>query len=140
MNENHENVKLEHDMLAENEDMFVLPIATLVETGNHIAHIPDGNIRWEIAQKFSEIVGKAVALEGNWTVIPHISTEIMTKILVQFPAKAINRTGFGDVSIVEQFEDYWENKQPIGEMRIWSQDRHLQSYSRVGGLRRRKDR
>jgi hypothetical protein len=98
------------------------------------------NSPYEIAQKFSEIVGKAVALEGNWTVIPHISTEIMTKILVQFPAKAINQTGFGDVSIVEQFEDYWENKQPIGEMRIWSQDRHLQSYSRVGGLRRRKDR
>ncbi len=140
MNDAHEEFTLEYHMLTQDEDMFVLPVATLIETGNHIAHIPDGGKRWEIANKFSDIVGKALLAEGNWSVIPQISTEILENILNSFPTQATGATGFGDVSIIEQFEDYWKNKQPIGEMRIWSRDHHLQSYIHIGGLTRRRDR
>ncbi len=44
----HEKIKAEYLQLDHNEDIFVLPVATLVETGNHIAHIPDGNLRYGI--------------------------------------------------------------------------------------------
>lgn len=139
MNANHSDLCNELDTLVKNEDMFVLPVATLVETGNHIAHVSNGNIRRSIADMFSQIVQKAVDMEDNWSVLPEISTAVLKDILNQFPSQAAAKTGFGDVSIIEQFEDYWKNKQPIGEMRIWSKDQHLQSYSRVGGLSRRRN-
>ena len=57
----------------------------------------------------------------------------------KFPAQAQSKMGFGDVSIIDQFNDYWENRQPIGKMRIWAFDAHLQGYSHTGGLARRKN-
>ena len=41
--------------------------------------------------------------------------------------------------IVAQFEEYWQTRQPIGRIRIWSLDTHLAPYQYEGGLRRRKD-
>lgn len=35
---------------------FVLPITTVIETGNHIAHLPDGTLRRTTAKKFAEIL------------------------------------------------------------------------------------
>ena len=138
-NETYEETKLEYELLVENGDMFVLPIAVLIETGNHIAHIADGNTRHRIAKLFTDIIKKAVDMEDNWSVIPEISTAILESIIRDFPAQALAQTGFGDTSIVKQFDDYWINRQPIGEMRIWSKDHHLQSYSRTGGLSRRRN-
>lgn len=33
-------------------DMLIMPASTIIETGNHIAHISDGTIRRKIALKF----------------------------------------------------------------------------------------
>lgn len=135
----YEAAKEEHELLKENGDVFVLPMAVLVETGNHIAHIPDGRMRHEIADKFVALVSGAIKSENNWNIIPEIPIDVLETILSKFPDQATAATGFGDVSIVEQFNEYWEKKQPIGEMRIWSFDAHLQGYSRTGGLSRRKN-
>ena len=140
MNARHVQAKTEYEQLVSNRDVFVLPIAVLVETGNHIAHIDDGNVRYQIAGYFSDLVQKAINAEDNWNTVPEIPKETLERIMSQFPVQAQAKTGFGDVSIVAQFEDYWQNRQPIGEMRIWSFDTHLQSYSRVGGLSRRRSR
>lgn len=139
MNEHHAQTKAEYERLANNGDVFVLPIAVLVETGNHIAHISDGNLRYTIAGHFSSLIQQAVESQNNWNTAPGITEKILKSIIKYFPEKARQRIGLGDVSIVEQFEDYWKHQQPIGEMRIWSLDGHLQGYSRSGGLSRRKD-
>lgn len=135
----HEAANEEYELLKENSDVFVLPIAVLVETGNHIAHIDDGRIRRKIADKFAALVKGAIRSENNWNVIPEIPIDVLEAILDKLPDQAVAETGFGDVSIIEQFNDYWEHKQPIGEMRIWSFDTHLQGYSKTGGLSRRKN-
>ncbi len=140
MNERYTEAKEEFELLWENGDEFVLPVAVLVETGNHIAHISDGNRRREIAEKFVHIVMKAIEMKDRWNTMPKLSTDILKAILTQFPDSAMAGTGFGDISIVEQFNDYWQNRQPIGKMRIWSFDRHLSGYSHTGGLSRRKNR
>ena len=137
--ERYEETKEEYELLEQNGDVFVLPIAVLVETGNHIAHIPDGSIRREIAKKLATLVREAMKANNNWNIIPEIPISVLETILNQFPDQALVRTGFGDVSIVEQFNEYWEKRQPIGKMRIWSFDQHLAGYSRTGGLSRRKN-
>lgn len=139
-NERYNEAKKEYEILARAGDSFVLPIAVLVETGNHIAHASNGSARRDCALKLVTIVEKAIKAEDNWNIVPSIPVEVMSRIMEQFPDKAMAATGFGDVSIVEQFEEYWKSKQPIGEMRIWSFDMHLSSYSHTGGLSRRKDR
>ena len=138
-NAHHEETKEECGRLAANGDVFVLPIAVLVETGNHIAQISDGNIRYDIAKRFSALVQKAIQSEDNWNTVPGIPIETLTTIMNQFPCQAQCKTGFGDISIIEQFNEYWKNRQPIGEMRIWARDDHLKGYSRSGGLCRRKN-
>lgn len=139
MNERYAEIRQDYELLAQNGDTFVLPVAVLVETGNHIAHIPDGTLRRRVALKFVDLVKRAINMEGNWNVMPEISEDILERILVSFPKHASSEIGFGDVSIIEQFEDYWQNRQPIGEMRIWSLDDHLSAYQKTGGLSRRKN-
>lgn len=137
-NQDHYTINEEYKQLAENGDTFVLPVAVLVETGNHIAQARGGD-RFALASTFASLVSDAVNGEGNWHVRPAISDSVLKSILSQYPEKASGSTGFGDVSIIEQFEEYWHDKQPIGEMRIWSTDRHLSAYPvRQGGLQRRK--
>lgn len=138
-NDHYEEAKAEYEQLVQNGDVFVLPVAVLVETGNHIAHIFNGDVRRKIAKNFVEIVTKAQNMEDNWNLSPAISDKVLKAILTCFPDKAVQGLGFGDVSIIKQFEDYWNNCQPIGEMRIWSFDHHLDGYSMTGGLARRKD-
>lgn len=139
MNDRHAQAQKEYKELAVKGDVFVLPIAVLIETGNHIAHIPDGTMRYQIAAQFSALVQKAVNAEDNWNTVPSISTSTLEAIIEQFPAQAQGQTSFADISIIEQFNDYWQNRQPIGKMRIWAFDVHLQGYSRTGGLARRKN-
>ena len=133
MTKHHDEIKAEYEELAKNGDTFILPVSVLVETGNHIAHSPSR--RYELGEKF-----KALILGKNqFEVLPTISKEALERILSDFPKQASGETGFGDISIVAQFEEYWHTKQPIGHIRIWSLDKHLASYQYEGGLARRRD-
>lgn len=140
MNERHAQAEEEYNDLAARGDVFVLPVAVLVETGNHIAHISNGTMRRQIAKRFSALIQQAMKSEGNWNTVPNIPMDTLESIINQFPDLAQEQKGFGDISIIEQFNDYWQNRQPIGEMRIWAFDVHLQGYSHTGGLSRRKNR
>lgn len=135
-NQNYEEVKRQYDEKVENMDTFVLPIATLVETGNHIAQC--GGDKYRIAEKFKDLVLGAMCGENSFTVTPEITLKQIEEIMGNFPNAAIQGHGFGDMSILQQFEDYWEKKQPIGQMCIWSLDHHLNVPIREGGLKRRK--
>ena len=134
-NQNYAEVKRQYDEKVANKDTFVLPIATLVETGNHIAQC--GGDKYRIAEKFKDLVLGAMCGENSFTVTPEITLKQIEEIMVNFPNEAIQGHGFGDISILQQFEDYWEKKQPIGRMCIWSLDHHLNVPVKEGGLKRR---
>lgn len=138
-NQQYIEVKGEYNKLLDEGDSFVLTAAVLVETGNHIAHVSDGQKRRQIAEKFVNFVTSAIDRQHGWNVIPEIKPETLKIIIEGLPDGAMRGIGFGDLSIVQQFEEYWQNRQPIGYMRIWSIDAHLSRYSYTGGLSRRKD-
>ncbi|WP_353933341.1 hypothetical protein WJM97_22900 (plasmid) [Okeanomitos corallinicola TIOX110] len=114
---------------------FLLPMATILETGNHIAQNGDGTMRRTTALRFVKEVKEAFTGVAPWrtTTFPN-TTEIMLWI-DQFPDLAGKNkapekqegTSFGDLSIIEEF-----NKScklfPMSEVFIWSLDRDLQSY------------
>ena len=47
-----EKVKEEFNRAVEEKETLILPVSTIIESGNHIAHIADGHIRREKAIKF----------------------------------------------------------------------------------------
>lgn len=63
-----ESVQEEFKQVIEAKEVLILPIATIIETGNHIAHIDSGNIRRTIAQNLESIFGKQqkVKHHGNY--------------------------------------------------------------------------
>ena len=53
-----QKIKEEFNFAMKQEEVLILPIATIIETGNHIAHIADGNIRRNVAAKFGQCLRK----------------------------------------------------------------------------------
>mgnify|MGYP003182706298 FL=1 len=138
-NEKHNEVLREYNERISRKEIFILPIATIIETGNHIAHA--GHNKYKIATTFKELIVNAIQGENGFAISPEITLEQIKSIMNYFPEKVTRENcGLGDLSIINQFDQYWKEKQPIGKMRIWSLDQHLANIPvREGGLKRRKD-
>lgn len=117
----------------QNEVTLLLPIATILETGNHIAHINDGRQRRVTAEKFVQLVQQALGnIEGPapWTVPqPLLSPEDLQRYLNEFPDHAMREIGLGDLSIIKEYERQCQLHQ-LRRVFIWSLDDHLSAYDR----------
>jgi len=67
MNQDRETVLKEYHELKDTRNTFILPLATIIETGNHIAHINHGNLRPIKGIQFAEILRKIAKGESPWT-------------------------------------------------------------------------
>jgi len=113
----------------ENRDVFLLPIAVIYETGNHIAQSPGGAKRRIVAEAFVELVRKAFEGEIPFVPTPLHNPDDMVRWLGEFPDRAAAGMGFGDLSITK----VWEEQCALNQSRrvlIWSYDRHLEGYDR----------
>lgn len=119
---------------------LILPLATIIETGNHIAHINDGNLRRSIAEKFVAFIRHSLDSESPWYYNScELSKQDLLYIANSFPQKATEKIGLGDVSIIQQYENFKEKNSAIGKIMIWSVDTHLKMYNEdlTGTPRRR---
>lgn len=101
-----EDVLVKFEALIRGRVTLLLPIATILETGNHIAHITEGGRRRTTAIRFVELVQPALGnLEGPapWTV-PHplLNPEDMQRYLSRFPDYAMREISLGDLSIISK--------------------------------------
>jgi hypothetical protein len=114
---------------------FLLPMATILETGNHIAQNGDGNLRRETAQRFVLAVKGAFSGEAPWRPVVFPVTEEILSWIDTFPDcagrnKATDKpegTSFGDLTIIQEYEKACA-RFPMSEVFIWSLDSDLQSY------------
>ena len=114
---------------------FILPMATIIETGNHIAQNGDGNIRRETAKRFVAEIKAAFNGEAPWRSSQFPDTGEILLWLDKFPDlagknKAPDKsegTSFGDLSIIQEFDKLF-NLFPMSEVFIWSIDRDLQNH------------
>lgn len=86
-----------------NEDTFLLPFASIIETGNHIAKINNGNQRRKFAQKFSEEVRKSLEGESPWRPLEFPKPEDVKQWLGDFPDSAQQEKGLADHLIINQW-------------------------------------
>lgn len=131
------------EILANSEkEKIILPFATIIETGNHIAHIPDGRLRYDTAKKFCDAIIKTIDGEAPWSYYGSQLTEEDLRVICDgFPDAALKEeTGVGDLSIIRAYEKYKEETPAIEEIRIWSYDEHLERYHEVITSRARRNR
>lgn len=108
------------------EKLF-LPMATILETGNHISQNGDGRQRRQCAERFLRQVALAIDGKSPFTPINFLAAEDMRNWLSEFPDAAMQGRGLGDLSIIHD----WERQKHLHHGRrvyIWSLDDHLQGY------------
>jgi hypothetical protein len=137
-NQHRASVLKDYLTYAQSDCTFLLPMATILETGNYIAQNGDGTMRRKTALRFIEEVKAAFNGDAPWepTAFPN-TTEILLWI-DQFPDLAGQNkapgkqegTSFGDLSIIQEFNKLCE-RFPRREVFIWSLDRDLQRYHKT---------
>ncbi len=109
-------------------ETLILPLASIIETGNHIAHIGDGRVRREIAKKFALYLRDTADNKAPWSLTNlEWTPDDLRKFADIFPEQAMRQVGFGDMSIIDAFNDYIK-RVPGVFVRIWSTDEHLMAY------------
>ena len=108
---------------------LLLPVAAIIETGNHIARCRHGSIRRDAAARFVRTVTQAINGETPFTPTRFFEPEAILEWLADFPESAMRGIGLADLSIVKEFERQCA-LHPHRRVLIWSLDRHLSSYDR----------
>lgn len=108
---------------------LLLPLATIYETGNHIAQNGDGRQRRNAAERFVEQVDLALQGENPFTPTDINEEDELRRWLTRFPDYAEREVGFGDMAIVEAFRDECD-RHPSRRVFIWALDGDLASYDR----------
>ncbi len=120
---------------------FILPMATIVETGNHIAQNGDGGTRRRVAETFCAQVEAALTDEAPYKISNFPKPTEVLGWLNKFPdaagqnkapTKPNEGTSFGDLSIIEEFNQSVA-KYSMSEVFIWSLDGDLSSYHQQRG-------
>ncbi|MFK4752363.1 hypothetical protein [Oceanobacter antarcticus] len=115
---------------------FILPMATVLETGNHIAQNGDGRTRRQVAQKFCEAVSESFHGNAPYQTSDFPKNKEVMEWLNKFPDLAGQNksetrrgegTSLGDLSIIEEFNTC-KSRFPMTEIFIWSLDADLTAY------------
>lgn len=128
-NQNREAVLQTLSEHLEQNDHLLLPMAAIVETGNHIAHVADGAKRRSAAQRFVAEIRRALQGETPWRPVNFPSNEQVLNWLHDFPDRATAGIGFGDLSIIKEWEVCCA-RHPLSSVRIWTLDSDLQGFDR----------
>ncbi len=121
---------------------FVLPLASIIETGNHISQAP--NNRWECSKSLSELMRKSANQETPWAAFSDQtilwSPENLKVLADLWPDLASKRLSLGDATIKDVAEYY---AQANYDVEILTGDAGLKSYEPSSPIeipRRRKRR
>jgi len=124
------------------KETMILPMSTIIESGNHIAHITDGTVRREKAIQFQTFLEKTARDVAPWKLYGlEMRKEDLLALAEDFPEYALKmEMGIGDMSIIRFYERYKKEVPAIGRIMIWSKDKHLMGYSEDMTMKRRRDR
>lgn len=123
-------VMQEMESLIQDAATLLLPMASVLETGNHIAQLTNGQNRRRAALRFCRQVQDAIDGTAPWTPTPFWDLERLKLWLPEFPDHAMGQRGMGDLSIIKE----WERQCALHKarrVRIWARDGHLDGFDRT---------
>ncbi len=136
-NQDRETVFSEFEKCIKVNSSFLLPMATIWETGNHIADISKGAVRKRLAERLVDNVAKAMSGIVPYRMTYFPERETFLAWMHDFPLY-VNRTkspkkregvSLSDLSIIKEWERTCELN-PTRRVRIWALDSHLAGYDR----------
>ena len=128
----------EFTLRVEDGDYFLLPMATIWETGNHIAKLADGGSRRQFAKKLVDDVSGAINGSAPYRPTHFPDREEFLCWLNEFPEnaqknKSITKPNEGvslaDLSIIKEWKRTCE-LHSMSRVLVWSLDSDLSSYDR----------
>lgn len=137
MNDHRADVLAEMDLRLGAGVRFVLPTATIVETGNHVFQVKDGTPRRRCAETFMSLLRKTARGEAPWVL--HERTwdgAFVTSLcdggttglhLAEHAARC--QLGTGDLSIVAERDLYASKVQ--AEVRIWTLEATMGTWAQL---------
>ncbi|WP_009632213.1 hypothetical protein [Synechocystis sp. PCC 7509] len=110
--------------------IFVLPLAAIIETGNHIAQAVTK--RYEIAQALAEIILKTAKQETPWAAFTEQSvlwdTQGLKNLAAEWPELAKQKLSIGDATIISVAEYYAKMGSTV---KILTADKGLEAYQPI---------
>lgn len=120
--------------------IFILPIASIIETGNHIAHA-DGD-KYKLGEIFANLISEAAESNSPWAAFTEQSAlwrpDKLKALAERWKASVVSGQSLGDASIVE-VADYYAQMGYLVE--IYTGDDGLKAYEPTTNIpipRRRK--
>jgi len=131
-----DKVRAELGELVGDRVQLVLPVATVIETGNHIAQVADGSARRRCAEVFVGLLRQTIEGRVPWVLHSVAWDEGMLRKLcdgteatgsfVELAAAGV--LGTGDLAILAECELYEERTAGVN-VRVWTHDRRLAAYA-----------
>lgn len=137
-NQDRKEILREFQSRIQDNDHFLLPLAVVWETGNHVAHLANGQMRRTYAQKLVDDVKKAFNEETPYRATHFPSRKEFADWLSDFPPAAMRNksrqkpnegTSLADLSIIKEWKRNCD-LHPMSRVRIWSLDSDLAGYDR----------
>ena len=110
-------------------DHLFIPMAAIVEVGNHIAQVKNGAHRRAAAERFVKEVRSALADEAPWKPINFPSNQEVLTWLDAFPESATQGIGMGDLSIKHEWVALCE-RHALSRVWVWALDGDLAGLDR----------
>ena len=124
MSDNHNQIVEELKVKIHNNESLFLPMATILETGNHIGQNGDGNQKRACAIQFVKQVNLAIDGKSPFAALNFLEAKHMRRWLAEFPDWAMRGSGLGDLSIIHDWERIRDQNR-ARRVYIWSLDEHL---------------
>ena len=121
----------------EKGDSFLLPMATIWETGNHVARLPDGRIRRIHAENLVRMVEQAFDGKAPFRATYFPDRDVFRSWLKAFPdhaqrsksaQKLREGVSLGDLSIIQECEQL-RRLHPMSKVVIWSLDADMAAWA-----------
>ena len=124
-NQNRDAVLDELGARVESADHLFIPMAAIIEVGNHIAHMAgDGRVRRHAAERFVRLVRDALNGQAPWKPMNFPSHAHLLEWLADFPDCAMRQVGMGDLSIQKEWALLCR-QYPMTRVRVWTLDADL---------------
>lgn len=115
--------------LYKNGDTIIIPLGTVVETGNIISRAVNGR-RYQIIKRFLTNINMAINENAPYKIGELGNKDQLREWLTLYEEMASPELQFGDILCIQEFNklvDIFPNK----AIDIWSDDSHLQSYKNI---------
>lgn len=123
--------ELESQVQASSE--FLLPISVVLESGNHIADLTNGDHRWRWGEILRDQVRAAIEGGSAWGLTPLPTENDLDSWMQEFPQAAREGVTAVNVTVIKAWRAAY-HKNPSRRVRIWSLNQRLQGYDRAPGF------